>query len=231
MSWLYLLLDAGTLFFPVVLSFDKNVHYLDHWKRVLLSTLLIAIPFIAWDIYFTAKGVWGFNPNYLTGMEVYNLPIEEVLFFIVVPFACTFIYQCCKFYLKRFNFNRLNIFMALFIFLYACVVFFQNTSGAYSSLVFISTLIVLLFWIKNFHLNFIGISFIISILPFLVMNGALTGQYTDAPIVWYNDLQNASIRLFTIPVEDVVYCFSLIASNFITFEFLNKRHEENRGTI
>ena len=48
MNWLYLLLDVSTLFFPVVLSFDKNVRYFKSWKNAFLSALLIAIPFLIW---------------------------------------------------------------------------------------------------------------------------------------------------------------------------------------
>src|SRR6056300_394436 len=98
MKGLYLLLDAITLFFPLVLSFDQKVAFFKTWRALFPAILIIGIPFLIWDVWFTKMGVWGFNPDYLVGLDIVNLPIEEVLFFVVVPYACTFIYACVKAY-------------------------------------------------------------------------------------------------------------------------------------
>lgn len=110
MNSLYLLLDGLTLVFPLLLSFDKKVAFYKSWKFLIYGFLIVGIPFIVWDILFTEMKVWGFNADYLTGISLYNLPIEEVLFFVVVPFACTFIYACIKEYfpkLRLTGFNRM----------------------------------------------------------------------------------------------------------------------------
>ena len=54
------------------------------------------------------------------------------------------------------------------------------------------------------------------------MNGILTGTGLEEQVVWYNDLENISIRMLTIPVEDLVYGFLLFGLNVTLFEEFRK---------
>ena len=70
--------------------------------------------FIPWDIYFTAKGVWDFNPNFIIDVKFLYLPIEEWLFFIIVPYACVFIYEVLNYFFpvnKEYNFINQLLFI------------------------------------------------------------------------------------------------------------------------
>lgn len=224
MKLLYLALDAFTLLGPLALSFDKKVRYVTHWKTVLLSTIIIAIPFLIWDFYFTEHGFWGFNPSYLTGIYLGNLPLEEVLFFVVVPFACTFIYECCRYYFRNRTFTTLDKWLKLSIPVYAILLsILSQQTGWYSISVIVSSGLVLFWWLRTPRLRFVGISFLISLFPFLLVNGVLTGATTEAPVVWYNELQKVPFRLFTIPMEDVLYSFTLIVSVILLHEILQKK--------
>lgn len=223
MKWLYLFLDLGTLFFPLVLSFDKRVYYFSKWKSTFIASFCISIPFILWDIYFTHKGIWGFNPDYLCGINIANLPLEEVLFFFVVPFACTFIYECCKYYVKHYSFKWTNKVLFIVIPFYAILLTLLDSPGTYTLWVIFASMFVLLWWMIKQEHKYIGISFIISMIPFLTVNGVLTGSATDSPVVWYNELEKVQPRIFTIPMEDVLYSFTLIVSVILLMEHLEKR--------
>ncbi|MDG1333632.1 MAG: lycopene cyclase domain-containing protein [Crocinitomicaceae bacterium] len=223
MKGLYLLLDGLTLFFPLVLSFDRRVNYVSKWKSVLYATLIIAVPFLIWDFIFTEHGFWGFNTDYLVGIDIGNLPLEEVLFFIVVPFACTFIYECVKYYFRKLRFQLLDRILYFALPIYAMVLTLLEPTGWYTLSVVISSGVVLFFWLRDPRYKFVGISFLISLIPFLIVNGILTGGVTEEPIVWYSELQKVTPRIWTIPVEDVLYCFTLIVSVFLLTEFFEKR--------
>jgi lycopene cyclase domain-containing protein len=61
------------------------------------------------------------------------------------------------------------------------------------------------------------------LIPFFIVNGILTGSFIEVPIVSYDNLENLGIRLFTIPIEDIGYAFSMLFGNLMIFETLKKR--------
>jgi lycopene cyclase domain-containing protein len=92
-NYYYLFLDLLTLSYPLFRSFEYRVRFVRYWPGVFLGIAVMSLLFVPWDAWFTSKQVWGFNERYITGIRIANLPIEEWLFFIVVPFACSFIYE------------------------------------------------------------------------------------------------------------------------------------------
>lgn len=223
MKGLYLLLDGATVLFPLLLSFDKKVAYVKQWKDVLLAAAIVGIPFLVWDVLFTARGVWGFNPDYLVGWYVFNLPVEEVLFFLVVPFSCMFIYACVKAYICGQYLHPVN---AVIYSLLLCYMGFiawgalQN-GGVYSRAVIVSsglTLILLVLFRRQ--TRFLPLAFVVSLVPFLLVNGILTGAATSEPIVWYNAAERLPFSMLTIPVEDVLYSFTLIGLNAVVYAWI-----------
>ncbi len=92
MNWLYLAIDLGAISVPFIFSFHNQIAFYKKYRAVFCSILVTACFFISWDIYFTGMQVWGFNPNYVLGLYFFNLPVEEVLFFVCIPYACTFTY-------------------------------------------------------------------------------------------------------------------------------------------
>ena len=94
----YLLILAASIAGPLILSFDKKVAFYKKWKYFFRALSQTVTLYIVWDFYFTSKGIWSFNEAYITGIKLYNLPIEEVLFFFIVPYCCVFIYACIRSY-------------------------------------------------------------------------------------------------------------------------------------
>lgn len=223
MNFLYLIIVLATLCCPLFLSFDKRVQYFKSWKNALLATLIISVPFIVWDVIFTQNGFWGFNPDFILGIYIFHLPIEEILFFIIVPFACTFIYECCKTFIQSFQFTLFNRIFSFLIPIYGLLLTFLDDMGYYTLLSIVSSSIVLIWMMKKPQFKHIPISFLFVLIPFFIVNGILTGGFTESPVVWYSDAQKVDYRIFTIPMEDVLYNFALIVSNILTFEYLKQR--------
>lgn len=81
----------GVLAFVLVgsawLEVALRTRVLARWRRLLLALAPVAVVFALWDGYAVAAGHWTFDPDRTTGVRLGALPLEEVLFFVVVPFA------------------------------------------------------------------------------------------------------------------------------------------------
>ena len=92
----YLLLNIFTISIPFIFSFHKKLNFYKTWKAFFPAVFITAAVFIIWDIYFTGISVWGFNRDYLLGVNLVNLPLEEWLFFFCIPYAIVFTYAAIK---------------------------------------------------------------------------------------------------------------------------------------
>ncbi len=184
--------------------------------------LIPAMLYIVWDFYFTYKSVWWFNQNYITGIKLINLPVEEVLFFFVVPYCCVFIYECIRCYFPHFKNKRWAdylLFAIAVVLFFVGLIYYNRLYTSWTFLlnaVFISFILVFKKRLGYFDVAAFLLSYLIILVPFLVVNGFLTA----IPVVLYNDAENLGIRISTIPVEDSFYGMLLVMLNVILFERL-----------
>jgi hypothetical protein len=78
--------------FTIVGSFWLEIIFkvgvLRRWKRALTSILPVSALFIVWDAYAISQGHWFFDRDQVLGIfGPFGIPLEEYLFFIVVPMA------------------------------------------------------------------------------------------------------------------------------------------------
>jgi len=225
MAGLYLYLLLGSLLVPLLYSIFV-LDIIKYWKQFSLSTIIIAILFLIWDYFFTKAGIWGFNDNYCLGINIFKMPIEEWLFFLIIPFCSLFIHYAFLYLFPSLKLKTTTTFyitIALIIISIALVL--MNFSKSYTVVNFTVLTFFLLLGLIYYKilLQKFYITFLIILIPFLIINGILTGSLTVSPVVWYNDLENLGFRIHTIPIEDVGYCFSLLFGNLVIFENLKKK--------
>jgi len=226
MTLLYLIIIILVFFFPFILSFDKKVHFYKRWRFLIPSIILSMLIFIPWDIAFTDLQVWGFNPLYLKGLYFFNLPVEEVMFFIVVPYACVFIYDCLKYYQVKNYLIKNEVYISLFLSTAFIVIGLLFNDRLYTTVTLLLTASLILLNQFVFRLNFLSYfyqAYLLMFIPFLVVNSILTGSFIPEEIVWYNNIDNLNLRIFTIPVEDIVYGFMLILLNLTFYNTLQQK--------
>jgi lycopene cyclase domain-containing protein len=84
----YMAMIAFTVVGSFWLEIIFKVGVLRRWKRALKSILPVSALFIAWDAYAIAQGHWFFDRDQTLGIfGPFGIPLEEYLFFVVVPLA------------------------------------------------------------------------------------------------------------------------------------------------
>lgn len=224
-QYTYLLINFFTVIICFIFSFHHKIKFNRYFGAFLAASFIVGAVFVAWDAWFTKIGVWWFNDQYLLGARLFGLPIEELLFFICIPFACLFTYFCLDQFFKL-DWKPLpeKIFVILSIVIALCIAFWFK-DRIYTLITFLSTacsLFILKFLLK---VNWIGkVSFVYLILMpgFLMVNGILTGTGLESPIVNYNPDEFIGLRMLTIPVEDTVYGYELILWNIFLFHMFKR---------
>jgi len=227
---LYLTLLIISIIVPLTLSFDNKVAFYRHWPALFPSLMVTGALFIIFDIYFARQGIWGFNPRYHSGIVIAYLPLEEWLFFIVIPYASIFIHYVIIAYCpEAFFSDKTTIIITLVLISALTLGIILNLQKAYTLVYFSAMIIVLtvtLFantdLLKKFY-----VSFLVILIPFTIINGILTGSFIADEVVWYNSSEITGIRIFTIPVEDFTYGFSLILINLLLMNYFRSLFNKN----
>lgn len=218
----YLYLNLFTIFFPLVLSFDRRVHFYTNWRYLFPAMVVTGLAFVTWDQYFTQHGVWGFNPEYLVGIYFGELPLEEILFFVTVPYACVFIYECLNTYVKKEWLRPIAPALTWFLIITNIAISIIFWGRWYTMLTCLLLPVLLALYVLKFKYHKLGrfyLMYLVHLVPFLTVNGVLTAL----PIVWYNNAHNVGIRLGTIPLEDTMYSMLMLLMTILIYEILKQK--------
>lgn len=220
MNYEYLIFNAIVISGPAFFGSLKCCYVWDHLKALLIALVIPAIPFLLWDALVTGAH-WHFNPLYVSGIKIINLPIEEILFFITVPFACLFTWEMIIRRAKEKNINMQWLRLLLYLTLPTGIYFFsigKQYTGLTLSFIFLANLVdqflkTNLLFDKRFYF------YLLLIVIFtLIFNGYLTWR----PVVTYGVDYQLDVRIITIPVEDFCYGISLLWMNTSLYKRLLK---------
>lgn len=225
MKYLYLYLNIGSFLIPFIFSFHPRLQFYKKWKSFFIGVLVMMLVFIPWDIVFTYQGFWGFNEKYISGIKFLNLPLEEWLFFICIPYACIFTHYALLELNPNFKIpEKVTKWVYFFILIILTIVLWYHFNKWYTLVNFIYGIAVLgiaYHYIKE-KLPYFFATFLIILIPFFIVNGVLTGTAIQEQVVWYNNEENLGIRLGTIPIEDIIYNLGMLLTIFLVMEKINQ---------
>lgn len=218
---LYLLINIGIIIIPLSFSFESNLKFYKKIPRVLFAAIVVGVPFIIWDSFSTANDIWNFNSSYVYVIRILHLPIEEILFFITVPYSILFLYETYLFYTKEDSksFNAFPILTTSLLSLITGIFLIEYNYTSTILIIFALVQFIVFFTKPKFifrkKFNFF---LLLTFVPFVLVNYFLT----SIPIVNYNPNEIIGIKFITIPIEDFIYSLSLITSYIYFYEWAKR---------
>lgn len=225
-AYTYILINFLTIVICFIFSFDRRIQFYKHFTAFLKGSVIVAVPFIAWDIQFTKIGVWWFNTAYTLPFRLASLPIEEWLFFICIPFSCVFTYFCLD---KFFNldwasrFNNFMVWITVAICTVTGLLFYQKIYPLVTATITVGTVLYLHYIARASWIGKGSFVYLCLMPGFFMVNGVLTGTGLESPIVNYNSDQILNVRILTIPIEDAVYGYAQFMLNIYFFKRFQKK--------
>lgn len=224
--YLYLYINLAILFLPLAISFErKRINYQSRMKSVVLSIVSVGTAFVAWDVLATHFGHWSFNPNYLVGIRLLGLPIEEILFFVTVPFSCLFTYAALVYFLKDGTIRPMGkLQLIVGVAFISLSLLFLNREYTFLALLSVGITILAApkladqIFSSKLYWYYVAVTFAF----FLVFNFLLT----SLPIVAYSSEAISGLRVTTIPIEDFMFNFSLLTLYLAVFLRLSRSRKK-----
>lgn len=226
----YLIINILIIIFPLIFSFEKKIFFFRKLPDLFISVTAVGAVFLLWDSVAVKRGDWSFNPEYVTVLPFINLPFEELLFFITVPYSILFIYECVLLYSRNNQAAVNHNFLILPTILFALTgLLFYEKNYTFTVLMYASALLLI---IIVFRLNFIlyksfYLTVLISFIPFLAVNYFLT----SLPVVIYNSSEITGVKFISIPAEDFLYSTSMIASWIAVYRLSKERRVISYKTV
>ena len=211
----YLYLNLAIIAFPLLFSLEKRIRFYTKLKPLAVALFIVGIFFVGCDAFATYRGHWSFNPAYVNDKKLLGLPLEEILFFVTVPYSCIFVFDSVIHFLgdKKLFSPRKWLFSAIGALIMLSAFAFYSKEYTFLAIlsVGVSILFVSLVNVKLFSSRAYWIYIILTLVLFLIFNYILT----SVPVVQYSSSAITGFRVTTIPIEDFLFNFSML-TNYLT---------------
>ena len=223
-TWTYFLILGLSLSYPLAQSFEKRVFMYRKMHFIFAGIVFSGILFIIWDVFFTRAGIWGFNHSYTRDIYILGLPLEEWLFFLVIPYCVFFLHEVLRFFVKRFYFPQFALYFIWTALIAGAISlpFVFDKTYTFTAIAFVLPFLALQLILKTWKTWFSGflLTYLVTFIPFIIVNGFLT----RIPVVWYNNYENLSLRITTLPIEDFIYLLGMLVPAFTVYQLLLHRY-------
>jgi lycopene cyclase domain-containing protein len=219
-NYWYLLILFALAGLTMFLFLKKTIVFIMEIKYMLPAIIFSGAIFVLFNNRLFETGIIHFNINYLMGTKIYNLPVEEWLFLLIISLFAFSVYILVS--VRFANLEKPNLFMGISVVLLLAFGFEAWSSRQKLVPFFIFFLLVIYFGYTLFrnrfkvHLAKFFISYLIVVVPFLIIRAIVN----SLPVILYSNDYILGLRLFNMPVEEFAYLFLLMLINITIFEYL-----------
>jgi lycopene cyclase domain-containing protein len=219
----YLLLQLAFLVIPVILSTRKTIRFAFQLRYLVPAIVFSGAIFVMWNMRFNELLIWTYNPNYITGILLARVPLEEWISFLIIPFSSVYIYAFLKIKLEKLDKQNIFVALSLLLFIGMGTLAYVFRRNMFSFFTFFLGAIYLGYTVfrnrfKKYYTAFYG-SFIVSLLPFIVVSIVAL----RLPVITYNTDHIIGIQVFGIPFERFFYLFLMLLITTTIYEYLSER--------
>ncbi len=98
----YLTLMGLCLLLTLPLEFVLGARIYRRIGAAAIAIFPVVIIFCVWDVVGIARDHWSYNPRFVTGVRLFfHLPLEELVFFVVIPVCGLLTYEAVGRVLQR----------------------------------------------------------------------------------------------------------------------------------
>jgi len=213
----YLLFNLLLLIPPLVLGRGPDSGMAGRWGDAARSILWMALPFLVWDAWVAGRH-WNFNDSFVLGPRVAGLPLEEILFFFTVPFACLFLWRSV--FAKqapRSVPGLVRLYRLPWLLAPGGVLLFAS-GRQYTGLTLLALAAVCTWDDRAGTRLLLQPRFLRFLAAVLGLTAIFNGYLTARPVVLYGAQYQLDWRLVTIPIEDFGYGLALVIGVVVGFE-------------
>lgn len=183
-------------------------------RAAMLAILSVSLPYLLWDHLVTGWW-WEFHSRYTMQLNIGRLPLEEILFFFSVPWACLIIWENLK---SRIS-GKVRLPVESFVLIASLMLGFVSVMQLrwYSaSIAALGLLLAGLSWKNSQWLR--QKNSLVLLVMVAILTSIFNGYLTARPVVRYNPAVKMPWQVFSIPIEDYGYGFVLIAATVMMYE-------------
>jgi lycopene cyclase domain-containing protein len=219
-NYWYVLILLAIAVITMFLFVKKTIVFFTEFKYMLPAIFFSGAIFILFNHRLQETGIISFNPAFLSGKFLFNLPVEEWFFLLIISLFSFSVYILIT---ELFpNFERPNLFLVISVVLLLGFGFgtwhFRQKLIPFFIFFLLSIYLGYTIFRNRFkmHLTKFYISYAIAVIPYFLVRGLLF----SLPVIFYNKDYTTGIRIFNAPVEEFGYFFLLMLINITIFEYL-----------
>lgn len=223
MNFTYLLLALRIILVPILILCVKKTNFSHTIKFAIPAVLITAAIFSIPTTLLVLSGAWSFNEEYITGIYLWKMPIEEIIFYIAILLAGIGIYAALN---ESFPNNALDKFSLSVsnVILGVCVAMLFFTYTKWYSATTFGILFVLLIFIEYIGKIRFMYRFYRAFLVFLVLFYICQLMVAQLPIITYSDTFN--LKIGNIPFESQFYFMGMLLMSIYLFEWFKGKAKD-----
>lgn len=220
MTSLYLLIDLAALIIALFFSFRPRASFRKEWKWLLPSIGVVAIPTLLVNAQLIRIGAWGYNQDHILGQFVYLLPIEEILYYLCVPYLAMLGYYFCRYYFPGTQLKYSGRIIAGVSAALCLIIAAAYLDHLFTLISFLGVSIFLAFCFlrRPFWLGHLIISFSVFSIAFILYNSTLGELNLIFPIFKYEAAETMDVFVNNMPIECLPYSLLVFGSIISIYE-------------